>query len=232
MVPTRTPEQNRGKVDSLGSFLFQHGGWGANLLEVGYEARGGVGIREHLTLLDYLWASGLRMCGVGVSDTHGGRLLPTTVLGTDEAANFVTWIGGVTRGAPTTDVLQALRRCDVSFGNPFFVNGGLWLRLMTDTTGQQMLDMDAKGVSPSAKFYIFEAIIDSTGTGHEPQYRQYGASVLGTQRPWVGGCERGFARVEAWASNRPIGFSNVVEVAARPANCVADTLTLAAPRQH
>ena len=32
-------------------------------------------MREHLYLLDYLLGSGIRLCGVGVTDSHGQRML-------------------------------------------------------------------------------------------------------------------------------------------------------------
>ncbi|MGH7752935.1 MAG: hypothetical protein ACREN5_08975, partial [Gemmatimonadales bacterium] len=206
-------------VDELGGVLVQNGAWNASLIEVGYVARAGVGIREHMDLLDYLLASGLHLCGVGSSDSHGGRLLADPVPGGAEQWNFVTWIGGVGRLASDGDLIGAMRACNVSFGNPFYVRGGMWVDVEADPDGELALRLDVAGVSPSAELFLFEAEVDSTGVGHRPTYRQYGAGLSRVTHPRVGGCRPAFARIEAWAGTRPIAFSNVVGVPPDPTRC-------------
>jgi len=216
--PTGTFEGNRPHVDSLGAFLAQHRAWGENLLEV-YSVRGAVGLREHMYLVDYLLGSSVRVCPVGATDSHGQRMLadPTSV---EEQDNFVTWIADVTRASPALALLASMRNCQVSFGTPFYVRGGLWIQVVTDSLGQQRLDIDTAGVSPSATYYVFEVIVDSTLTEHEPRYRKFQWPVLpGGFSLRVGGCEPAYARVEAWAGPRFLASSNVVRVGPKFANC-------------
>jgi hypothetical protein len=216
-----TAAQQAAEASQLGSFLVQNGGWGASVIDIGLVRRGGVGIRAHLDLLDYLWASGLRLCPIGVTDAHGGLLTADAPLGSEDDHNFVTWIGGVDRSSDGPTLIAAMRNCDMSFGNPFYIKGGMWLNVDQDPVWGQILVFDVNGVSPSATFYLFEAEIDSTGVGHDPVYRNYGNRVPAGLRPPVGGCKPGFARLEAWFGDRPLGFSNVVSLPANPAKCAA-----------
>jgi len=190
-----------------------------------------MGLHEHLYLLDYLLASGVRLCGVGVSDSHGQRMLADPTI-PDEQDNLITWIAGVNRASPVTDLLTAMRNCDVSFGSPFFVRGGLWVQVVTDSIGQQRLRIDAGGVSPSATYYAYEVILDSSGIGHEPTYRQLGTVVQPNPLPPVGGCLPSYARVEAWAGTRFLASSNVVRVASDRARCSTPTSRLLPLNEH
>jgi hypothetical protein len=206
----------------MGSFLSKNGAWGAPLIEVGYTSRGGVGVTEHLELLDYLLASGIRTCGIGTTDSHGGHFLADPIPGSPEQFDFVTWIGGLTRLATDVDIIAALRGCNTSFGNAFYERGGMWIDLKADARGSLFLDLDLDGVSPSANFYLFEAEIDSTGVGHWPTYRQRGALVGRFDHPPVGGCRGGFARLEAWVDTRALVFSNVVMIPPDPTRCASN----------
>lgn len=220
-IPTNTFQLNRARVDSIGAFLVQHSGWGANLIEVGYPARGEAGIREHMFLYDYLVASGVALCPVGVSDSHGQRLLadPTQ---SDEQDNFITWLGGVSGGSPISDLLLAMRTCQTSFGNPYYVKGGMWVDVVGDSVGLWRIRLDAAGVTPSATYTLFDVVEDSTGVGHEPLYRKIVPVPLGTEVS-VGGCQADYVRVEAWAGSRPIAFSNAVRVPGNPTFCAPAT---------
>ena len=219
--PVGTESEQRAQAQELGAFLVQHGGWGADLIEVGTIRRGLVALRGHLDLLDYLWASGLRLCGTGVTDAHGGEFLRDPRPGTEDQYNFVTWIGGVSRLASGAQLIAALRSCNVSFGDPFYTHGGLWIDVRTDVNGHQAATFDAAGASPSADLFLYEAELDSTGSGHSPVYRRFGEQVARTASVPVGGCKPGFARVEAWAGARPIAFSNPVVLAPDPTKCTA-----------
>jgi len=180
-----------------------------------------VGLAEHLELLDYLLGSGVRLCGVGATDAHGGLLKRDPVPGSEDQLNFVSWIGDVDRFSPIPELVAAMRACDISFGDPFYVRGGMWITAEPDTAGGEQLVLDVSGVTPSAVFYVVEAEIDSSGVGHVPVYRQRHQEILPDRTVSVGGCRSGFARVEAWAGSRAIAFSNVVWLAANPAKCVA-----------
>ena len=216
-----TEAQQQDEARQLGSFLVQYGAWGASLIEIGYVQRGSVSLRAHLQLLDYLVASGLHVCGLGVTDSHGGPVVPDPLPGTDAQYNFVTWIGGVDRLSSGAQFIAAMRSCDLSFGNPFYARGGMWISVGTDSLGHQTLSLDAGGVSASADLFLYEADVDSTGVGHDPVYRTYGRAVARSDHPDVGGCRRGFARLEAWAGTRPLVFSNVVSLVPEPDKCSA-----------
>lgn len=220
-IPTSSPTENAALVQDLGSFLFQYNAWGAELIEVGYAPLNGVGFWEQFHLLDALTASGLRICGVGASDSHGGRLLADPTLGTGEQFNFISWIGGVDRLSSGPELIAGLRRCEVSFGNPYYVHGGFWITLAPDSAGNPSLTIDAHGVSPSAQLYFYEGEIDSTGTYHDPIYRHIAVRLNAGTHPGVGGCRTGFARLEAWYGTRAVAFSNVVRIPADPSKCTA-----------
>lgn len=218
-LPTGTAAEREHGVASLGAFLVSHRAWGADLIEVGYPVRGGYYLSDHLHLLDYLLANGVRICGVATTDSHGGYELENPQLGTEDESNFVTWIGDADRSTAPAGLIASLRGCDDSFGDPFFVHGGMWISVRADSTGRQVMDMDLSGVSPSAQFFEYEGEVDSTGVPHAPVYRSYGAPVARTSHPGVGGCRPGFVRLEAWDGPRPLAFSNVIPVAADPAKC-------------
>ncbi len=222
--PVETDGEQLDEARQLGAFLVANGAWGASLIEVGYVARGGVGVRAHLDLLDYLLASGLHLCGIGVSDSHGGPVVADPTPGSADQYNFVTWIGGVDRTASGAKLIAAMRSCDLSFGNPFYTRGGMWISVAMTSVGHQTLSFDTRGVSPSADLFLYEAEVDSTGIGHDPVYRTNGGAVARSYHPEVGGCQAGFARLEAWVGARPLAFSNVVQVAPEPTKCTNPAL--------
>jgi hypothetical protein len=137
-----------------------------------------------------------------------------------EANNFVTWIGGVDRAATGAALIAQMKACNLSFGNPYYTRGGLWIGVETDSAGY-MLAVDDRGVSPSGQLYLTVAAIDSTGTGHAPKYSKIGERLGRGMLRRVGMCEPSFARVEAWAAGRPLAFSNVVTLPPVPALCPA-----------
>ena len=84
---------------------------GADLLEVGYLARGGHDLSDHLWVWDRLARAGLPLVGTGVSDSHGGpegrwRTAPN---------NFVSWIYASEPSAP--HLIDGLRAGRVFFGD-------------------------------------------------------------------------------------------------------------------
>lgn len=217
------PETHRGQVDSLGQFLAQHRAWGTDMIEVGAKARGGMGPLEHLWLLDELLGAGIKICGVAGTDLHGGELEADPPPGASYN-NFVTWIRGVHRFDEENIVDDALRRCDVSFGNPFYARGGLWIDLV-DSTGQRALYLDARNINTPAQYFVVEAEIDSTSIGHPPAYRRYRVPAAPGYVPLTDGCRPAFARVEAWSGTKPLAFSNVVSIPGNASRCGSTSLT-------
>jgi hypothetical protein len=218
-APIGTESQQRQEARDLGAFLVQQEGWHAGLIEVGTTRRGLVGLRAHLDLLDYLWSSGIRLCGVAVTDSHGGYVLSDPIPGSEDQYNWVTWMGGVDRFSSGPNLIAALRSCNVSFGDPFYTRGGLWGEVKRDSVGHQTLTFDARGLSPSAELFLYEAVIDSTGTGHDPAYRSYQTPVQRSDTIAVGGCQPGYVRIEAWAGGRPIAFTNPMALTADSSRC-------------
>src|SRR5690242_21772883 len=80
-----------------------------------------------MNLLDYLLANGIHICGVAATDAHGGFVLQDPVLGTEDEYNFVTWIGSANRATTPAGLITSLRSCNESFGDPFYVHGGMWI---------------------------------------------------------------------------------------------------------
>jgi hypothetical protein len=209
LVPTKSDEAQFADAEELGSYLVANGGWGASLIEVGLVRRGEVSLRTHMYLHDYLWASGVRLCGIGVSDSHGGHVLKDPPLDNVEANNFVTWIGGVDAGSSGAEFIAQMKACNLSFGNPYYVRGGMWISAEPDSVAYRVA-FDVDGVTPSAQFYLTEVGIDSSGTGHAPMYYKIGELTARTGGTQVGRCTPVFIRLEAWSAGRPIAFSNVV----------------------
>ena len=93
--------------------------YGADLIEVGYRARGGHGLEEHLWVWDRLAREGYPLVGTGVSDSHGG----------DEARwrtarnNFVSWV--LAPSLERDQLLAGLRRGRVFFGDLTLFDGRL-----------------------------------------------------------------------------------------------------------
>ena len=102
--------------------------YGADLLEVGYRARGGNDLTDHLWLWDQLAIEGLKKVGIGVSDSHGGPAQRWR----DAPNNFVTWIHS---SSPSrADLLDGLRAGRAFFGDISQFDGRLDLR--TDSGGR------------------------------------------------------------------------------------------------
>lgn len=96
--------------------LLRNRAHGAEVLEVGYSSRGGVGLDYHLRTWDALTARGLFLYGNGVSDTHGGPWGPAML-----PNRFATWIWAESPGAE--DLISAVRGGHMVFGDPFAYRG-------------------------------------------------------------------------------------------------------------
>ncbi len=72
--PFKTGDSGAGLTPAtVASGLIAGRGYGAELLEVGYKARDGVTIREHMAVWDALSRNSVFLTGNGVSDDHTGR---------------------------------------------------------------------------------------------------------------------------------------------------------------
>ncbi len=104
--------------------LLAHRAQGADLLEVGYRKRGAA-LDDHLWLWDRAALAGLRLVGIGVSDSHGGKENRWR----GQPNNFVSWI--YARSPRKRDLLEGLRAGRVFFGDLERFDGTLDLVLDT-----------------------------------------------------------------------------------------------------
>jgi hypothetical protein len=115
--------------------------YGADLLEAGYLARGGLDLQDHLDLWDILTAQRIFLTGTGVNDSHGGFWS-----GEMRPNPFVTWV--YSPSTETSDLLAALEAGAAFFGNPFYWGGRFAFRvgpfLMGEhgSTGDDRLALD------------------------------------------------------------------------------------------
>lgn len=111
-----TASNREAKVREMSSYLLANKAFDADLIEVGYLARGGANLQDHLAVWDVLTANSIFLHGIGVTDTHGGswseHMWPNP---------FATWIQAKSRSA--FDLLDALSNGYAYFGNPFLWNG-------------------------------------------------------------------------------------------------------------
>lgn len=106
---------SRPRFDERTKRLVELGGFGADLLEVGYRERG-YGLGAFVELWDTLSAAGIYMTGVGVSDSHdndSGWLSGPN--------NFITWVLAETR--EESALIDALRSGRAYFGDPTRFDG-------------------------------------------------------------------------------------------------------------
>jgi hypothetical protein len=94
---------------------------GCDLLEVGYRVRGGCTLADHEALWDNCSRNAIFLTGVGVNDDHVGLDWRRSDL------NFVTWAWA--HGATEDELLDAMRRGQVFFGDVARFDGALDIRL-------------------------------------------------------------------------------------------------------
>ena len=94
-------------------------GRGVDLLEVGYTARGGHDLSDHLWVWDQLASTGTSVIGTGVSDSHGGDRFRWR----SKRNNFVSWIYAAS--TDKADLVEGLRSGRVFFGDPVLFDGTL-----------------------------------------------------------------------------------------------------------
>ena len=116
------PRRQERRSRALALSLLDNGAYGADILEVGYVRRGGVGLRYHLRTWDLLTARGLYLYGNGVSDAHGDDWGPRMV-----PNHFATWIWSA--DPEPRSLIDAMRRGRMVFGDPFSYSGKLYFRV-------------------------------------------------------------------------------------------------------
>lgn len=70
--PLLTGAEYRAKIDKTAKQLLASGAYGCDILEVGYNIRGGVDLAAHLEVWDIMLAAGYRIYANGTTDNHQG----------------------------------------------------------------------------------------------------------------------------------------------------------------
>jgi hypothetical protein len=194
--------------------------FGADILEVGYVCRGGIGITDHLRAWDLLTANGLSLTGTGVTDTHGDpwqwNMAPNA---------FTTWV--IATGMDKPALIEGLRQNAAYFGNPF-----LWDGVFTFTLGRAEMGQALAADSASTplvvtlepwpddvKVLLFQGAINETPDMHVDYLRE-AMPLLPGQITDIDTSRRSFVRLEAWKDENgeltPLAFTNVIQVLPLP----------------
>jgi hypothetical protein len=183
---------------------------GAELLEVGYRRRGGNTLEDHLWVWDQLALTGLRLVGIGVSDSHGGpeerwRSAPN---------NFVSWVEAASPSK--RDLIEGLRAGRVFFGDIVLFDGVVDLStpdgarmgetvVTTGSTAQVVLEAD--GLAAGDRIHVVE------GGGRTATHVAAGAQFRADHTVDLSnlGDGGGFVRFEVYDENgRAKVFSNPI----------------------
>jgi hypothetical protein len=138
---------SRPNFDDRVKRLVELGGYGADLLEVGYRERG-YGLAAFVELWDALSKAGVYMTGVGVSDSHDND-----VGWLEGPNNFITWVLAETRDENA--LIEALRSGRAFFGDPTRFDGRMDLEaegggqmgdIVVTPTGERVVRFRAEGL--------------------------------------------------------------------------------------
>jgi hypothetical protein len=208
--PLGTSFRSRDPKESRSAYLAQieqHRCWGADLLEVGYRARGGFSLNDHLWLWDELNNRQLFMVGTGVSDSHGSN---NGSWATDPN-NFVTWV--YSQSATKPDLIEGLQHGRAFFGDITLFDGTVDLRA---TSGAKMGDIviteavkdevqvEIDGVQPGDRVHLVQSgqVLEEASVNAEKYARKHEINI-----PGPGAC----IRVEVYSSERVAkAFSNPI----------------------
>ena len=175
--------------------------YGVDLLEVGYRARG-YGLAAHLALWDGLARAGIRVVGVGVSDSHDAHLGWT-----EGPNNFITWV--YARSDSQADLLAGLAAGRAYFGDPTRFDGELDLRaagggrmgdLLLRVRGPAEVTVQARGLRGGQSIRL---VLDGEPVGEfEPKGPEWTRRVLvDVQGPT-------FLRFEVLEAGEAVALSN------------------------
>lgn len=105
-------------LESIMRMYLENNCYGADLIEVGLPEGGdGFSLQDYLKLWDYISRAGIRIVGVGASDSHNNRE------GWEKGNNFVNWVRA--DALSEKDILYGLKSGDVYMADPIFFRGKL-----------------------------------------------------------------------------------------------------------
>jgi hypothetical protein len=146
--------------------LLANGCLGCDILEVGYDDRGGVGLAEHLNLWDTLSRNDLRVVGTGVSDNHIGTAASWST--SKNRWNSFIWATGKTE----TELLAGVAAGRV-YGGQFngftgsldlLVDGGIAMGSTAPVSaGNHVVTVLATNVPSGGTVQVIQGPIDSAG---------------------------------------------------------------------
>ena len=179
---------------------------GADLLEVGYRSRGGATLDDHLFLWDQAALRGLRLVGVGTSDSHGGpenrwRGQPN---------NFVSWVWSTRPDAE--GLIEGLRAGRVFFGDIERFDGELDLAAegahmgATVVTHAAALEVElvARGVTAGERIVVVES------GARTKTYEVGGTEFTVKHELKLEGAGPAFVRFELHDGTGPIALTNPI----------------------
>jgi hypothetical protein len=146
MMSHRFPGPRR-SFDANLERLIANRAYGVDLLEVGYRERGH-GLDAFVELWDGLAGAGIRLTGVGVSDSHD-----VEAGWTRGPNNFITWI--MAASSSQVDLIEGLRAGRAFFGDPTLFDGRLDVttpsggrmgQVLAVPTGRQEVRFHAEGL--------------------------------------------------------------------------------------
>ncbi len=159
--------------------LIANRAYGVDLLEVGYDARG-FGLPGYVALWDGLGRAGIRLVGVGVSDSHDAD-----VGWAEGPNNWISWIYAASASQP--DLLAGLGAGRVYFGDPTRFGGSLDIRA---EGGGRMGDVLVRAPGPVELTFYAEGLRE----GQSIRLIRDGASL-------------GQFEVDGESWSRPVGFA-------------------------
>lgn len=144
--------------------------YGADILEVGYHARGGASLETHLALWDTLSRNAIFLTGNGVTDNHTGHVNAWSVDGSHNTFTTQTW----TASDSEADLLDSLRRGQVYCGEVLVFTGELWTSVDGNPMGSvsvssatsRQLSVSATGLTSSMVVEVVRGPVDYAGSAN------------------------------------------------------------------
>jgi hypothetical protein len=205
--PVQPPDEQETRSLELALELLDNAAWGADLLEVGYLARGGLDLEHHLRTWDRLTANGLFLCGNGTSDAHGREWAMRT-------NHLMSWVWSGGEDAPS--LLSGLRDCRVYFGDIYLWDGDLDLVVegthmggdVSVLKGEVNLEVILTPV-PDGEVRLVQGIIQP---GLDVEYVRNGEVINPGSQVISDTTRSSFVRIEVWRDQTPIVFSNPIRI--------------------